>query len=79
MKTYLATTAIILGLAVPALAATKADTNGDGLLTLDEVQTAYPDVTADAFVTMDVNADGALDEDEVAAAQDAGQMPKEEG
>lgn len=56
-------------------AATAADANGDGVLTIDEVQAVMPEVTADAFNAMDTNADGALDADEVQAAQDAGLMP----
>jgi len=66
-------------LALPAVAATEADTNGDGVLTLDEVQAVYPDITADMFTSMDVNADGTLDDDEVVAAQQAGLMPATEG
>lgn len=51
------------------------DTNGDGVLTIDEVQAVYPDVTVESFTTMDLNADGALDEEEVTAAEEAGVMP----
>jgi Ca2+-binding EF-hand superfamily protein len=76
MKSYLLTGLIAGALAVPAFAATSLDTNGDGLLTLDEVQAVFPDITAEAFSAMDVNADGALDDNEVVAAQDAGMMPK---
>lgn len=67
-------------LSIPALAmgqgASELDVNGDGVLTIDEVQAAYPEVTSDSFTTMDLNADGALDADEITAAQDAGLMPK---
>ena len=76
MKTLLLTTAFGLGLATVAAAAEEIDANGDGLLTLDEVQAAFPEITADSFTAMDVNADGALDDDEVTAAQDAGLMPQ---
>jgi hypothetical protein len=65
--------AVVLGGA--ALAATETDTNGDGVLTIDEVQAVMPDITADIFNAMDLNADGALDADEVQAAQEAGLMP----
>lgn len=70
-------TALVLtvGLASGAGAATAADANGDGVLTIDEVQAVMPDITAEAFNVMDLNADGALDADEVQAAQDAGLMP----
>ena len=71
----------VLGLTLPTLAsaATEVDTNGDGVLTIDEVQAVYPEVDEDAFNAMDVNADGALDDDEVVAAQEAGMMPPTEG
>ncbi len=67
-----------IGLALPglALAATELDANGDGLLTLDEVQAVMPETTAESFSAMDTNADGALDSDEVGMAQEAGLMPK---
>ncbi len=57
-----------------ALAAT-ADTNGDGLLTIDEIQAVMPDVSAEIFSAMDLNADGALDAAEIEAAQEAGLLP----
>lgn len=66
---------LALGTGGAAFAATAADTNGDGVLTIDEVQAAMPDITAEDFNTMDLNADGALDAAEVQAAQEAGLMP----
>ncbi len=68
----------VLALPTGLLAATDIETNGDGLLTIDEVQAVYPEITAEAFTAMDVNADGALDDDEVVAAQEAGMMPASE-
>ena len=63
----------------PALAiganAAETDANGDGLITIEEVQAVHPDVTAEAFSMMDVNGDGALDADEMQAAQTSGQLP----
>ncbi len=67
--------AIALMSASAAFAQLAADANGDGVLTIDEVQAAYPDITAESFSTMDLNADGALDEAEVQSAQEAGLMP----
>lgn len=52
-----------------------ADVNGDGILSVAEVQAVYPEVTPEQFSAMDLNADGALDEEEVIAAQEAGMMP----
>lgn len=73
--------AMLVALPTWSVAQTAADldTNGDGLLTIDEVQAAYPDMGADTFTAMDLNADGALDADEIAAAQEAGLMPANEG
>ncbi|WP_227269368.1 EF-hand domain-containing protein [Roseobacter weihaiensis] len=66
------TTALLLPVAAFAQ---SADANGDGVLTIDEVQVVLPDITAEAFSAMDTNADGALDAAEVQAAQDAGLIP----
>ena len=81
MKKTVLTLMAAFGLALPTslLAATEVDANGDGVLTIDEVQAVYPEITAEAFTAMDVNADGALDDDEVVAAQEAGMMPATEG
>jgi len=85
MTKYAALTAIaaIAALAFPALAmgqsAAELDVNGDGVLTIDEVQASFPEVTSDQFTLMDLNADGALDADEITAAQQAGLMPATDG
>lgn len=72
-------TAFVLSLPALAWADSKADANGDGVLTIDEVQAAFPEVNAEVFSSMDANADGMLDQDEVAAAQQAGLIPATEG
>ncbi|MEM7521784.1 MAG: hypothetical protein AAF307_12200 [Pseudomonadota bacterium] len=65
---------------VPAFAmgagAAEVDANGDGILSVAEVQAVFPDVTTEQFAAMDLNADGALDDGEVQAAQEAGMMPQ---
>ncbi len=77
MKTTFISALILAGLTTTAsFAATELDANGDGLVTLDEMNTAYPEIEASEFAAMDVNADGVLDSSEVAAAQDAGLLPK---
>lgn len=77
MKTFAAIAATAL--CMPAFAmgqsAVEADTNEDGVLSLAEVQTVYPDVTEDMFTTSDLNGDGVLEDAEVTAAQEAGLMP----
>jgi hypothetical protein len=74
------TTLALSTLCVPAFAmgagAAELDANGDGLLSVSEVQAVYPDVTAEQFSAMDLNADGALDDTEIVAAQEAGVMPE---
>lgn len=76
MRTYILTALIGAGLSAPAWAASNIDANGDGMMTLEEVQAVYPEITAETFAAMDADQSGALDEDEAAAAMDAGLMPK---
>ena len=75
MKTTVISLALALTAAGALSAATAADVNGDGVLTLDEVQAVMPDITTEAFSAMDLNSDGALDDAQVQSAQDAGLMP----
>ena len=77
MKYILLTTAAALGLSSAAIASTDMDSDGDGMVTWEEVQAAAPDVTEDQFKMLDANGDGALDADEVSAAREAGQLPAE--
>lgn len=68
--------------AVPVLAmgqSSTADANGDGMLSVEEVQAAFPDVSTESFMEMDVDADGLLSDEEVAAAQEAGILPATDG
>ncbi|MDA7424380.1 EF-hand domain-containing protein [Thalassococcus lentus] len=73
--------ALILATSVPAvvLAQSVLDTNGDGLVSLDEVQAVFPDVDSDAFMAADSDGDALLNADELAAAQDAGLIPMADG
>ncbi|MGB3408486.1 MAG: EF-hand domain-containing protein [Jannaschia sp.] len=75
MKTMLTTTAFALTLALPALAQMAMDTDGDGNVTMEELQAAYPDATTDTFAAIDTDADGVLSEAEIAAAVEAGILP----
>jgi hypothetical protein len=56
-----------------------ADTDGNGLWSLEEMQVAYPDLTQDAFTALDANADGGLDAAEVTAAVAEGTLLAKEG
>ena len=81
MKPQILATLSALTLALPTLAVAQsaADTNGDGVLTIEEVQAVVPEVDADTFSAMDANGDGALDQDEIAVAQEAGLLPPTNG
>ena len=79
-RAFVATTAAIIFAAAPAIAiVAEIDTDGDGVYSLAEVQTAMPDMTFDSFNALDTNADGILDAEEVAAAIEAGLMPDPAG
>ncbi|MGB3555592.1 MAG: EF-hand domain-containing protein [Jannaschia sp.] len=75
MKTTLTTIAALLALAAPTWAQSAMDTDGDGNVSMEELQAAYPDATAENFAAMDTDADGVLSEAEVAAATEAGLLP----
>ena len=74
-KTTLALAALAT-LLTPMLASAdmlaELDTNGDGAVTVDELQAVYPDMTAESFSEMDINDDCLLDADEITAAEEAG-------
>ena len=71
MTKTLATLGLILSPAL-ALAAVEVDANGDGMITIDEMQAVYADTTPETFSEMDSNGDGALDDGEMQAAEEAG-------
>ena len=67
--------ALTLGLAGAAVAQdvdAAIDTNGDRMYSFPELTVAYPDMTEEAFTTMDTSGDGLLDAAEVAAGVTAG-------
>jgi hypothetical protein len=67
---------------VPALAQTMPaieDTDGSGNWSLAELQTVYPDLTAETFTAVDTNADSAVDQAELAAALADGVLPAASG
>ncbi len=83
MKNIALTLATLLGLAaIPAIAQDVpeiADTDSNGIWSLTELQTAYPDLTEEVFLTLDANKDGGLDEAELTAAIAAGTLVAKEG
>ncbi|SEP12700.1 EF hand [Salinihabitans flavidus] len=77
--TKMTSTIVTLGaLMIPALAVAQSvsemDTDGDGTVSFEEVQAAYPEMTEEDFENLDTNGDGALDDAEVEAAKAAGLM-----
>ena len=78
MNKFALTLAALVTAILPALAmsdsAVEVDTNGDGVLSLEEVQAVWPSVTTEDFETMDANADGSLDDTEIKTAEEAGMM-----
>lgn len=73
---FAAATSLAMLLPVMGSAMTEMDTDGDGMLSMSEVQAAHPDMTEEQFNEADTNGDGMLDEMEVQAARDAGMMPE---
>lgn len=75
MKRTFTLIAACLVAASSAVAMGDADANADGVLTLDEVKAAYPDVSEDQFMEADANDDGLLTAGEVSDAIAAGILP----
>ena len=78
MNRFALTMAALVTAISPALAmsnsAVEVDTNGDGVLSLEEVQAVWASVTTEDFEKMDANADGSLDDTEIKTAEEAGMM-----
>jgi len=51
---------------------TAADADGDGMISVEEFASAYPDVEPAVFVAVDVNADGMIDAEEFETATGEG-------
>lgn len=80
MKHIALTLASLLGLAaLPVFAEDLpeiADTDSNGVWSLTELQTAFPDLTEEVFLTLDANKDGGIDKPELTAAMAAGTLVK---
>lgn len=53
-----------------------ADTDGDGVFSMEELQAAYPELTEDLYVLVDVDGDGTVSAEELEAAEAAGTLPR---
>jgi EF hand domain-containing protein len=78
MKSAQIALAILLASTSATFAQGALDADGDGMVTLTELQAMYPDFTQDAFTAADTDASGALDEAEFAAAVEAEIVPAQE-
>ena len=72
MKKIILSSLVVLGLSTAAFAqaatdAVSVDTDVSGGISLAEAQTAWPDLTEEAFTAADVDASGELSADEYAA------------
>ena len=80
MKTFALKSVALAALVASPLAAqaltAEQDVDGNGTYSIEELQAAFPELTAEAFAQIDVNADGEADMTEVEAAQAAGLLPK---
>lgn len=78
MKKIVIQAATILALTATAISAqSEIDTDGDGLLSYNELLAAHPEMSEENFVAIDTNADGAVDADELKVASEAGLLPTE--
>ena len=63
--------------AAPTFAAiSDYDTDGDNLVSFDEMVVAYPDLTEDLFAQIDTSTDGLVDEAELTTALEANLIVK---
>lgn len=76
MLTRMTLTLIAATLASGSFAMSDADSNDDKRLSMEEVKTAYPEISEDQFNEADTDQDGALSETELADAIAAGVLPK---
>ena len=71
-KLALAISVLLVGASGAVAQTVVADGNGDGVFSLEELQAAYPNLTADEFAAIDVDGSGAVDADELQAAREQG-------
>jgi hypothetical protein len=77
MKTYLIAFTSASLLATASFASTaELDTDGDGVVSFNEMLVKYPALTEDGFNAVDTNGDGVVDETEMTAATEAGLIPE---
>ncbi|WP_305971377.1 MULTISPECIES: hypothetical protein [unclassified Mameliella] len=80
MKTQILTGAALALFTLPAFAQdmegdVALDTDGDGMVSLEEVQVMYPDVSQDDYAQADADGDGLLSAEELDTARADGLIP----
>ncbi|MEM8632816.1 MAG: hypothetical protein AAGF74_16415 [Pseudomonadota bacterium] len=68
-------TLAIVALTTAAAFAQDIDTNGDGMVSYEELLASFPSLSEASFTTADADGDGMLNGEELAAAQEAGLIP----
>ncbi len=78
MKTARFALAVLLAGTTASFAQDALDTDGDGLVSLAELQAVYADFAAEDFAQVDIDGDGLLNGDEMALATESGMIPTPE-
>lgn len=78
MKSASIALALLVAGTTTAFAQTALDADGDGMVTLAELQAVYPDFSAEDFAQVDTDDDEMLNEDEMAVAVESGIIPAQE-
>ncbi len=78
-RTFLTIAGFAIATTGAVMASAEIDADGDGLFSYDEMLAAFPELTEETYVAVDANADGMVDAEELAAAQDSGLLPPNEG
>lgn len=78
MKSARIALALLVAGTTTAFAQTALDADGDGMVTLAELQAVYPDFSAEDFAQVDTDDDEMLNEDEMAVAVESGIIPAQE-
>ena len=78
MKSARVTLTALLAGTTFAFAQDGLDTDGDGLVSLDELRAVYTEFSDEDFAQVDIDGDGLLNGDEIALATESGMLPAQE-